>query len=258
MADGRTIEIYLPTGKANVARFESTSGDLRAWWFTREWISQLRDVAASELTRAGLYVLVGEDERPQKFYVGQSPKLGRRLRRHNRKKTFWRRGLLFCAQSNRLNRGHVEWIEGQLIELVTRAEHYEMDNAVQPAPVDLYDTDLAYAGSLLSQILEVLLLTGFIVFDSADDLQSRTKPQAASSTLTSKQSLDDDCCALLIELQKHEGWVTVPEFATALGWRTRSNREGRIRARRAALTLDAGGLATMRRGNRSYELRFRG
>ena len=182
----------------------------------------------------------------------------RRLRRHNRRKAFWRRGLLFCARSNRLNRGHVEWIEGQLIELVTRAELYEMDNAVQPAPVDLYDTDLAYARSLLSQIREVLLLTGFIVLDGADDLQSQTKPHAASSTLTSEQSLDDDCCALLIELQKHEGWVPVPELATALGWRTRSNREGRIRARKAARMLDAGGLATMKRGNRSYELRFTG
>ena len=71
-----------------------------------------------ELTRPGVYVLVGPSETGgdrSRVYIGEADVLSKRLDQHFASKDFWTRAMVFTSKDQNLNKAHVRYLEARLV-----------------------------------------------------------------------------------------------------------------------------------------------
>ena len=167
MSDPFTIRVFVADGDPEGVRLV----DRMNWTgvgvvFPRErWQSaRLRP----ELTRTGVYVLVGykegEEDLPT-LYIGEGDAIRDRIDSHAMTKEFWEQGYAFTTSNNGLNKAHVRWLERELIQQAKRAGRSKLDNGTAPAEPPLSEAERADSRAFLREILQVLPIMGLRAFE---------------------------------------------------------------------------------------------
>lgn len=137
-----------------------------------------------ELTRTGVYVLVGDD--PENIgrniaYVGESENVGKRLSQHARNedaggKDFWDRLIIITSKDANLTKGHARYLESRLVSIAAEAGRVNLVNGTAPEPCSLPEADNADMAFFLEQIRIVLPVLGYDIF------RERPRPSAPAMT----------------------------------------------------------------------------
>lgn len=169
MTHGRAIRIYLADGTPSGMRtIEVGNWTIKAVVAPRVELGRLRE--RPEAGRAGVYFLLGEDaDQPGRLrvYVGESDDVVRRQDEHARRKEFWDTVVVFISQDNRLTKGHVRWLEAELIRQVLDAKRATLDNSQRPQPPSLPEADAAEMSEFAEQVVLVVSVLGFDIFPHA-------------------------------------------------------------------------------------------
>jgi len=120
---------------------------------------------------AGVYVLQGvieaEDDLPI-IYVGESERVSGRLTpshgQFRSEKAVWHRAVVFTSTSDDLHRGHVKWLEAELIRRAKEASRSALANAVTPPLPKLPEHDSVFVSTFLSNMLVLYPLLGVGAF----------------------------------------------------------------------------------------------
>ena len=165
MANGRSIRIYLADGAPNGLRVTQIPG----------WTGRVVVCPASDLKRAreieddlngpGIYVLVGDDpERDDRrsVYIGESENVAKRVTKHiqDGKKDF-QTVIMIVATDDFLTKGHIVWLEHELINVCERANVATLDNDNKGMTTNLPRADQDDMRRFLDDILMVLPVLGF-------------------------------------------------------------------------------------------------
>jgi hypothetical protein len=119
----------------------------------------------------GVYVLQGvvegEDDLPI-IYVGESERISGRLTpSHGQFKNdsaVWHRVVVFTSTSDDLHKGHVKWLESELIRLAKEASRAALANSVTPPLPKLPEHDSVFVSTFLSNMLVLYPLLGIDSF----------------------------------------------------------------------------------------------
>ena len=164
---GKTIQIFLPDGNARGVRLaDITSQTVLAILVPRAHL----EIAAErpELSRVGLYFLVGEEEEGGQslVYVGEAEDVLARLRQHNRSKDFWTSAIVVVSKTQSFTKTHAKYLESFCHEAIGRSGRFRLENTTVPArpftseamEADLHDN---------FETLRVLVATlGYPLFDA--------------------------------------------------------------------------------------------
>ncbi len=131
---GTTIQIFLPDGNARGVRLaEITSRTVLAILVPRAHL----DIASErpELSRVGLYFLVGEEEGGGQplVYVGEAEDVLARLRQHNKGKDFWTFAIVVVSKTQYFTKTHVKYLESYCHAAIERAGRFRLENTTLPA-----------------------------------------------------------------------------------------------------------------------------
>ncbi|MBS1911698.1 MAG: GIY-YIG nuclease family protein [Bacteroidetes bacterium] len=137
-----------------------------------------------ELTRTGVYVLVGQAELsplPQ-VYVGEGDPVRPRLEQHSREKDFWTHVVVFTSKDQNLNKAHVQHLESRLVRLAGASKRCVLDNGNVPQAPSLSEADTAAVEGFLADMMLCLPILGYGFFESAPAVA----PRVVLLTLTAK------------------------------------------------------------------------
>ncbi|MEZ5517405.1 MAG: GIY-YIG nuclease family protein [Gammaproteobacteria bacterium] len=165
MTKPATIKLFLVTGQPDglrTAEISNWSGIAVAG--PRSDLTALK--ARQELKSPGLYFLIGEDEASDstRIYIGESENVAKRLGgRDHTGKEFWVSAICFVSKDNNLTKGHINYLEGQLIkrakELKIPAENGQGSGSSLP------ESDIADMDEFLAKIYQLLPILGLRVFE---------------------------------------------------------------------------------------------
>jgi hypothetical protein len=139
-----------------------------------------------ECAQTGIYVLLGPD--PERAggtigYIGEADDVAARLRFHMRSgdKDFFERAAVIVASDNNLTKGHVRYLEGQLIRATLDAGSVSLANTREPDFRRLPEADRADMDYFLDQLRIVLPVLSFDLFrKSAAEVTVVTAPSGDS------------------------------------------------------------------------------
>ena len=171
-----SIRIFLPGGDPDGLRTIEKSGWSGAGIVIPRAL-MMESKQRRELTRTGVYVLVGppEDSGLPRVYVGEGDPIKPRLEQHAAKKDFWTTCLAFTSKDENLNKAHVQYLEARLIQLATQAKRCLLDNANAPALPSLSEADVADSEGFLAEILLCFPLLGVSVFSPSTTVQKQVR-----------------------------------------------------------------------------------
>jgi hypothetical protein len=171
-----TIKLFLPTGDATGIRTAEISNWAgKAIAGPRTEIDML--VKRPELDSPGVYLLLGHDDAGDPLiYIGEAECVKNRLKQHKIKE-FWVQVMAFTSKDENLTKGHVKYLEAELIKrakIVGKAtlENSQSGNAVLP------ESDIADMEVFLSKMYQLLPVLGTDVFTATP-----TKRPKASNLL---------------------------------------------------------------------------
>jgi len=175
VAEPFTIRIFVPDGEPEGIRII----DRMNWTglglvFPRQLWSSVRD--RPELGRTGIYILMGHSESVEDstdptrnalptLYIGQGDCVRDRIDAHLAGKDFWSVGVVFVSSNNMLHRGHVTWLESELIKSARAAGQSVLDNSQRPNEPNLSESEKADTKAFLKEILQILPLVGVRAFE---------------------------------------------------------------------------------------------
>jgi hypothetical protein len=160
-----SIRIFLPGGDPDGLRTIEKSG-----WSSAGIVVPRALMADAkqcrELTRTGVYVLVGPPEESglPRVYVGEGDPIKPRLEQHAANKDFWTAGIAFTSKDEQLNKAHVQYLESRLIQLAPHPKRCVLDNGNVPSQPTLSEADIADAEGFLAEMLLCFPLLGVNVF----------------------------------------------------------------------------------------------
>lgn len=131
---GVTIQIFLVDGTPQGLRLverKTWTGSFLA--FARADFVRAR--GRSELSRTGVYVLLGPDDdgpRTQRVYVGEADDIRVRLDAHQKEKDFWTHGYVLTTKDDSFNKAHVRYLEARFLGLAKVADNASLDNQHGP------------------------------------------------------------------------------------------------------------------------------
>lgn len=167
MSNGKSIRLFLVDGTPQgliTAQMANWSGQILA--APRQRIGGLLN--RPEVSRTGIYILVGAD--PDRAggllaYVGEADDVAARLRHHVRTpaKDFFERVAVVVCAANSLTKGHVRYVEAQLIKLIQRSGA-TLANDTAPDFQRLPEADRADMDHFVANAVGVLPLVGFDLF----------------------------------------------------------------------------------------------
>ncbi len=163
-----SIKIFLPGGDPDGIRtIEKSNWSGAGLVVPRAMMAEAK--ARTELTRTGVYVLLGPPEESglPRVYVGEGDPIKPRLEQHASKKDFWTSCIGFTSKDANLNKAHVQYIESRLIALAAAAKRCTLDNGNVPTLPTLSEADVADAEGFLSEMLLCFPVLGVSVFTSA-------------------------------------------------------------------------------------------
>jgi hypothetical protein len=159
MSSPFTTKLFAPSGSPDgviVASRDDWPG--RAIVFPRELVGEVK--GRKEYSEPGVYVLVSA----RQMYIGEGDPVGYRIDSHVNKKDFWRRGVFFTAEGQRLNKAHIQHLESRLVSIAKQTGNTELVNGNSPQKPALCEEDFAFCENFLFHILQTLPLLGFHQF----------------------------------------------------------------------------------------------
>lgn len=171
-----SIKIFLPGGDPDGLRtIEKSNWSGSGIVIPRPLMSEAK--SRRELTRTGVYVLVGPPEESglPRVYVGEGDPIKPRLDQHASKKDFWTSCIAFTSKDENLNKAHVQHIEARLITFAAQAKRCVLDNGNAPALPSLSEADAADAEGFLSEMMLCFPVLGLSVFAAAAPIQTSAK-----------------------------------------------------------------------------------
>lgn len=161
---GKTIRLYLVDGVPHGI----LTAEIMNW--TGKIIvgprSQLSAMAKrDELTRTGIYLLVGPDpDQPDRdrVYIGEGDNVLKRLLAHEKDegKDFWTRTAVVISKDDNITKSHGRYLESRLIRLGSEAGRAALANGSNPDCPPLPEPDVADMEFFLSQVQMVLPVLG--------------------------------------------------------------------------------------------------
>ena len=178
-----TIKLFLPTGDASgirTAEISNWSGKAIAG--PRTEIDML--LKRPELDSPGVYILIGSDEAGESLiYIGEAECVKNRLKQH-KDKEFWVQVMTFISKDENLTKGHVKYLESELIKKAiavgkTTLENSQGGNAVLP------ESDIADMEVFLAKLYQLLPVLGTDVFTAT----ARKKPTVSNTLYCTKRGM---------------------------------------------------------------------
>lgn len=163
-----SIKIFLPGGDPDGLRtIEKSNWSGAGIVIPRALMGEAK--SRRELTRTGVYVLIGPPEESGLpiVYVGEGDPIKPRLEQHAAKKDFWISCIAFTSKDENLNKAHVQFIESRLITFAAHAKRCVLDNGNKPALPSLSEADAADAEGFLLEMLLCFPVLGLSVFSAA-------------------------------------------------------------------------------------------
>lgn len=166
MRHPQTIQIFLPLGDPQSLRMASVT--------TR--IVSLIEIPRAQLDvflkrpeaeQVGIYFLFGEDDKTEqpKAYVGQTGKLGVRLKQHNVGKDFWNRAVVAVSLTANLTMTHACFLEAMSLERASAAGRYVLDNRTTGTSPHTPASMAAECRELFETIDVLLTTLGYPIFE---------------------------------------------------------------------------------------------
>jgi hypothetical protein len=171
-----SIKIFLPGGDPDGLRtIEKSNWSGAGIVIPRALMGEAK--SRRELTRTGVYVLVGPPEESglPRVYVGEGDPIKPRLEQHAAKKDFWTSCIAFTSKDENLNKAHVQYIESRLITFAANAKRCVLDNGNAPALPSLSEADAADAEGFLSEMMLCFPVLGLSVFTATAPIQKSAK-----------------------------------------------------------------------------------
>jgi hypothetical protein len=165
---GFSVNVFLPAGDPEGLKVvEKSNWSGRGLVIPRPIFGESR--SREELTRTGVYILVGPSETSAfpTVYVGEGDPVRPRVEQHVKNKEFWTHAVVFTSKDTNLNKAHVQRLESRLVELATRAKRCVLDNGNAPAPPSLSEADEAMVEGFLDDVLLCLPILGYGMFETA-------------------------------------------------------------------------------------------
>ncbi len=168
-----TIRLFLPRGDAKSLR----TAEISNW--TGKAIAaprtELEDLLArEELSKAGVYVLVGSDPQTNvpRAYIGEAEVIRERLKQH-KSKEFWVSAIVFVSKDENLTKAHVRYLENRLLSEATRIGRFALEQN-QAGGSRLPESDREDMEVFLARIQQLLPVLGS---DLLTPIQSTPKLQ---------------------------------------------------------------------------------
>ncbi len=167
-----TIKLFLPTGDATGIR----TAEISNW--TGKAIAGPRTefdtlLKRPELDSPGIYLLLGSDESGDPLiYIGEAECVQGRLRQHKNKE-FWVQVIAFTSKDETLTKGHIKYLEGELIKQAIAVGKATLDNS-QGGNAVLPESDVADMEVFLSKLYQLLPVLGADVFSPATANKPKT------------------------------------------------------------------------------------
>lgn len=169
---GRSIRIFLVDGSASgLWTAELGLSTIKALVVPRASLAAA--AKRSELSRTGVYVLVGPDaDRPgtRKVYIGEGDTIITRLTAHNKDadKDYWTEAVVLVSKDETLTKGHVRFLEARLIKLATEAKRSTLTNGTAPTDLGrLPEADEVEMSEFIEQARLLLGAVGYDLFEPA-------------------------------------------------------------------------------------------
>lgn len=163
-AFGRTIQLFLVDGTPNGLRKATIHG-----WTGLIFVATDTTFAAlttrPELDRTGIYILAGPDAQAVggiRAYIGSANSVKERIRQSAVQRDFWETAIAVTTSDDDLSKGHVEYLEAQLIELAVVANRVSLDNSTAPTGLRrrLPEADQANMEQFLANLKIILPVIG--------------------------------------------------------------------------------------------------
>jgi hypothetical protein len=168
MTRGKTISLYLVDG--------SPTGIVCA--YLSNWTGQAIKIPRNllensknrdEVKRIGVYLLFGfNEESPDEkiVYIGESDNIYDRIVQHtkNEEKLFWTDAIAFTSKDDILTKGHVKYLEYELIQYAMRNSKFTVTNKNGASKSSLPEMAVADMDTFLDNIKIVLPTLGYEVF----------------------------------------------------------------------------------------------
>ncbi|MFC3324426.1 GIY-YIG nuclease family protein [Mesorhizobium cantuariense] len=177
---GRTIQLFLVDGTPNGLRKATIHG-----WTGLIFVAIASTFASltarAEVDRTGIYILSGPDpERlgDTRVYIGSANSVRERIKQSAVNREYWETAITVTTSDDDLSKGHAEYLEARLIELVAQAGRVVLDNATNPTSLRrrLPEADRANMEQFLVNLKIILPVIGLDML--------KPQPRAASQTGT--------------------------------------------------------------------------
>lgn len=163
-----SLTISVPTGDPDELRVVGMSNWIgKGLQFSR---NPSDAVVAAGLDQPGIYLLTGDlmevGTQQNHIYIGESENISRRLRDHQKKSAldFWTRTLCFTASNKFLNKGHLRYIESQLLRRARETANWHVANENTPGLTALGESDEIAAKQFLDTATVVSSILGVSAF----------------------------------------------------------------------------------------------
>lgn len=130
--------------------------------------SCVREFNNDDLSKAGVYILFGKTDDPDKegvAYIGEADGIRKRLEQHLAQKDFWNDAIVFISKDNNLNKAHIKYIENRLFETATEAGRYALENSNKPTRSSISEPDMAEMEEFIANIKLLIGTLGFKIFE---------------------------------------------------------------------------------------------
>ncbi|NVJ64970.1 MAG: GIY-YIG nuclease family protein [Gammaproteobacteria bacterium] len=177
---GKTIKIYLSDGSPSGLRHvEIANWSGQALACPRVRISELS--SWDESKRPGVYFLLENINSGSRklAYIGESEDVYSRLIAHDRQKDFWSEVIIFTSKDENLTKGHIKYLESQIVQQSRDADRYELENSNTPTKSNLPRADMSAMEEFIDNIKLVLGSLGHPILQSLESNQPVTSnPQS--------------------------------------------------------------------------------
>lgn len=167
MKHPQTIQIFLPSGDPQSLRIAAV---------TTRVVSMIEIPRAQldlflkrpEANQVGIYFLFGEDDQTAqpKAYVGQTGKLGTRLKEHNEKKDFWNRAVVAVSLTGNITLTHAYFLEAEALEKASVVGRYVLENKTTGTSPHTLPAMAAECRELFETIHVLLTTLGYPLFEA--------------------------------------------------------------------------------------------
>lgn len=242
-AVGRTVTLHLVDGTPDGIK---TATDT-------DWIGEVlmaprtliaKALERPEAQRTGIYILTGEKHGKPVAYIGESRKIGQRIKTHDQKKDWWTEMIL--AVSPRFNTAHAQYLESRLIEIAKEVNQVKLENENQPSAVELSEPEEATVKSFLARLQTVLPVLCVDIFTKREDVVIPTEDVPTFELTTKSKDRDLFSTAKFIA-----GRFVVEKGSDAYpSWDNKKEQHSTYA--RLHAKLKAGGVLRKRKGGKNY------